>query len=202
MTWLIIIAILAAAFAPIAYMMPSKRDKYLSNLRMIARREGLEVDVTRLPKLDAEPHERVSAGGVAREALAECVSYGIRLPKSDGPTLRYRLLHTPDAQWPVLPDSAWQLDDGFTAAGVDQPRVGDSYWDILAVLEPLLPQDRLGLAINGDFALFYWRERLAEEGIEPAEAIANIRRMLNKIVKHHQESFPSNTPPQSPESPG
>ena len=200
MTWLIIIAILAAAFAPVAYMMPSKRDKDLSKLRMIARQEGLEVDVTRLPKLAAEPHERVSAGGVAREATTECVSYGIRLPKSDGPAAWYRLLHAQDTQWPVQSGSTWQLDDGFTAASADQPQVGDDYWDILDALEPLLPQDRLGLAINDDFALFYWRERLTGEGAEAAEVVANIRKVLNKIAKHHQEAFPSPTPPGAPES--
>ena len=76
MTWLVIVVVLAAAFAPVAYMMPSKRERALADLRMVARREGLEVDVTYLPKLDAEPHERVSASGKAREARLDCVSYG------------------------------------------------------------------------------------------------------------------------------
>lgn len=194
MAWLIIIVILAAAFAPVAYMMPSKRDKALANLRMIARREGLEVDVTRLPKLDAEPHERVSAGGVERAANTECVSYGLRLPKNDGLAARYRVLVCKATQWPVREHSDWQLDDTFAAADADHPSAGETYWTILAELEPLLPADRLALAISDDFALFYWRERLGEEALEPAELVANIRQALNKLVEYHQNSFPPARP--------
>lgn len=197
MTWLLILVILAAAFAPVAYMMPSKRDKALASLRMIARREGLEVDVTHLPKIDAEPHERVSAGGVERQANLECVSYGLRLPKSDAKPVSYRLLYSPATTWPVLPGQAWEMDDRFRSASKEVPAAGAGYWSILSALEPLLPVDRLGLAVTDQFVLFYWRERLSQETQEPAQLVANIRQLLNKVADHHRVSFPSNLPPNS-----
>ena len=195
MTAFIIIVLLAAAFAPIAYMMPSKRDRALADLRMIARREGLEVDVTRLPKLDAEPHERVSASGIEREATIDCVSYGVRLPKSSDLRVRYRLLLAPDTEWPVAPGTSWELDLKFKPATADHPIANDRYWAILDELGSLLPVDRLGLAMTDDFALFYWQERLTMETADAAAIVVKIRQALNKLVNHHQKYFaPEPTP--------
>lgn len=199
MTWLIIVVIMVAAFAPVAYMMPSKRDKALANIRMIARREGLEVDVTQLPKVDAQPHERVSAGGIAREALMECVSYGLRLPKTEGQAARYRLLRNTATEWPVLPAVSWELDGNFKAASFDHAAAGDAYWAILSDIDSLLPDDQLALAVTDDFALFYWRERFGGETADVAAIVTNIRQALNKLADHHQRFFAVVPPEAAPE---
>ena len=187
MTWLLIIVVLAAAFAPVAYMMPSKRDRALADLRMIARREGLEVDVTHLPKLAAEAHERVSASGIAKDARLDCVSYGLRVPKNRAVPTRYRLLRNPGGEFPVQPDSPWELDRTFKPATSPVPEA--AYWVVLPTLEPQLPKDVLGLAVTDDFVLCYWHERLPGPEPDAAAVVANIRQVLNILVKHHEDFF-------------
>lgn len=202
MTWLVILVVLAAAFAPVAYMMPSKRDRALSSLRMVARREGLEVAVTHLPKLGAEAHERVSASGKLREAQIDCVSYGLRLPKRQLQPVRYRLLRLEGTQFPVIAGSSWELDRKFQLATAIRPDPG--YWEVLAEIESLLPEDVLGLAVTEDFVLCYWRERLkaaAEKGRNPEALVADIRELLNKVAFHHNQHFPPPAAHSEPESP-
>lgn len=217
MTWLIIIVVLAAAFAPVAYMMPSKRDRALSDLRMIARREGLEVDVTHLPKLNAEPHERVSASGKARDARLDCVSYGWRLPRRQMAPVRFRLLRDENSEFPLHSGSPWELDRAFAPA--TKPAPSTDYWRVLDEIEALLPADTLGLAVTDDFVLFYWKERLSREqqaeqqkGVgtaaettsqapknprDSAALVADIRLLLNKVAEFHEEFFAP--PPPEPE---
>jgi len=186
MTWLIILVVLAAAFAPVAYMMPSKRDRALADLRMVARREGLEVDVTRLPNLHAEAHERVSASGRQREAVIDCVSYGLRLNKAIQPGNAWRLLHDTNTEFPVLDGTPWEYDRQFPSAGSDVPAA--AYWHWLGGVTRELPADVLGLAVTDDFVLCYWQERLKDVA-NPATLVAQIRQTLNLIANHHQTFF-------------
>ena len=209
MTWLVILIILAAAFAPVAYMIPSKRDRALTELRMIARREGLEVEVTHLPNLDAPAHERVSASGKPRDARIDCVSYGLRLPKRQLAPVRYRLLRDSNTEFPVLagqPQSNWELDRRFEQA--TEPVPGPDYWTVLAEVEALLPEDVLGLAVTEDFALCYWRERLkpsapaaAEERRDPDALVADIGNLLKKVAQFHTGSFTPQATDRAPETP-
>lgn len=194
MTWLLILVVLAAAFAPVAYMMPSKRDRALADLRMIARREGLEVDVTRLPKLDAEPYERVSPSGQTLEPTVDCVSYGLRLSTRQLAPVRYRLLRVEHSDYAVLPGVAWELDRSFKPATAPVPL--PDYWAVLPPLEAMLPHDVLALAITDDFVLVYWRERLAKEaaarggqGRDSAALVADLRKLLNQIAQYHEKYF-------------
>jgi len=204
MTWLVILIVLAAAFAPVAYMMPSKRDRALADLRMVARREGLEVDVTHLPKLDAPAHERVSASGKPRDARIDCVSYGARLPKRQLSPVRYRLLRDVDTEFPLLPESPqshWELDRRFEPA--TEPVPDADYWLVLNDVEALLPSDVLGLAVTEDFVLCYWRERLTTEALErrdPASLVTDIRLLLNKVAQFHTEYFAPQATDPAPES--
>ena len=74
------LAIVVAA-GPILWLLPSKRDKRLAELRAAARRAGLVVEIVAVPKLDADASERVSAGGVARHATIDCAAYRLPLPR-------------------------------------------------------------------------------------------------------------------------
>ncbi|MEM9624471.1 MAG: hypothetical protein AAF993_22715, partial [Pseudomonadota bacterium] len=75
MTWLILILVLAMVIGPVMYLVPSARDKRLAELRSQARIAGLGVKLSTLPKLDPSADERVSAGGVIKEAANSCVAY-------------------------------------------------------------------------------------------------------------------------------
>ena len=81
MTWLIVGGLLILAFAPVLWLMPTKRDRQLVKLREQARRAGLIVEVTALPRTGARAEERVGADGVARDVTQPCSAYLLPAPK-------------------------------------------------------------------------------------------------------------------------
>jgi hypothetical protein len=89
MTWLIIGLILLAAFGPVLWLVPSRKDRHLSALREQARLEGLVVELRRLPKLQPSAHERVTAGGRVKKPVQECAAGCIRRDDvRSGPSFR------------------------------------------------------------------------------------------------------------------
>ena len=78
----IVAVCLLAAFGPILWMLPSRRDRRLAALRAAARRRGMAVELVRLPLRDPTPADRVSAGGAQRDAAQPCTAY--RLPRAPG----------------------------------------------------------------------------------------------------------------------
>ena len=180
MNWLIIILILAAAFGPIAYLMPSARDKALTGLRALARAAGLEVEITQLPKLAAEAHERVSAGGVVRTPTLQAVGYLWRFRDKPAAPLQWRVLKAPTDEFAVAP--GWELDRTFTEATTPPP--GTDYWKILDVLANQLPADTQGLAVSKAGYLCFWEERIGEH--DPEVLVAQITQVLQALAAHHE----------------
>jgi len=180
MTWLIILLILAAAFGPVAYLMPSARDKALTNIRALARAAGLEVEITQLPKLAAEAHERVSAGGVARTPTLEGVGYLWRFRTRPAAELQFRVLRAPNDEFAVAP--GWELDRTFADATQRPP--AEDYWKILYEIADDLPADVQGLAVSKAGYLCYWSERIGEH--DPQALVAQIERALQAMAAHHE----------------
>ena len=153
MTWLIIGVILLAAFGPVLWLLPSPRDRHLSALREQARKEGLVVELRRLPKLDPAPEERVSAGGKVREPVVECMAYSHMLGRRLQALGAWRLLRfaaEPDEKIP----QGWTIDPAMRVARPEVDRVRD--W-----LQPLLlalPEDVVGLEFTGSAVAAYWLE--------------------------------------------
>jgi hypothetical protein len=84
LTWLIIAVALFAAFGPLLWMMPSRSDRrLLEDAR--ARVRGIHVEMTQLEDLAAEPHARVSAGGVKLEPKVMCAAIGSACDDSRAP---------------------------------------------------------------------------------------------------------------------
>jgi hypothetical protein len=154
-TWILIGLVLLIAFGPVLWLVPSRKDRRLAALRDRARSEGLVVDIRRLPKQDAAPEERVSAGGQVRHPVIECAAYG----RLFGKKLRYlpgfRLLRGPADSAPD-PFADWQYDE--------RPQ-GEGRVHLDAVLSRLrgtlerLPTDVIGFEIGSRGAFAYWLER-------------------------------------------
>lgn len=152
MTWLIIGLILLAAFGPVLWLVPSKKDRHLSALREQARREGLVVELRRLPKLQPSAHERVTAGGRVKKPVQECAAY-IQ-------TLRRRLVTLP----------AWRVhrgtDELAARAGwyfdFERRARGDEFDATMSALDTFfghLPADVIAVELSDRTLLVYWLER-------------------------------------------
>ena len=147
--------VIALVLGPIMYALPSPKDKRLSSLRLAARQAGLEVKLTQIPKLDPEAHERVSSGGIAKEAKLACTAYRLahdteRLADCSG----RQLLRIPQAPTITFTEvfPGWAIQD---PEGLDWWRSNRQFW-----IESLanLPREILAIEVDGRFLACYWRE--------------------------------------------
>jgi len=172
-TWILIVVVLVIAFGPVLWLVPSRRDRRLTALRARARSEGLLVDIRRLPKRDASPEERVSAGGAVRAPVVECAAYGRMFRKK----LRYL------PGWRLLRGAADGAPDPFPDWQYDQRPKGEGR----AHLEPMLtlvrsaldrlPEDVIGFEVDGKSTFAYWREQPGST----VETVAKLASVLGEL---------------------
>lgn len=159
MTWIIIGLILLAAFGPVLWLVPSKRDRHLSALRDQARREGLLVELRRLPKLNPTAEERVSAGGRVKQPVVECAAYTHGFSRRLTALRAWRVLRG-DGDPQVRP--GWEIDPQQQPELRSALRRGDEV--VRASLESLdslfeaLPGDVVGVELTPRSLSLYWLE--------------------------------------------
>ena len=172
MTWLIVGGLLLLAFAPILWLMPTKRDRQLVKLREQARREGLMVEVTALPKRGAAAQERVGADGVARDARQACCAYRLLSSRPWRGAPCWFLLRDVGGAGPV---------EGWVAhPAVELPRVAAGYWNVVGRLFDGLDDQCVGMEVTESAASWYWLENA--RGREAAELVAEIAQRLRAIA--------------------
>lgn len=176
MTWLIIAIVLLAAFGPVLWLMPSRRDRRLTALRLAGRQEGLTVDIRHIPKINPTAQERVSAGGVIRDPVVECAAYAH--------TFAHRLIRLPP--WRLLkaqgasdgPRSGWVFDP--------LPDTSNPYWQRLwPSVDPLfenLPEDVIGLELEPRLATVFWLESPASGPDQVTEIAGQLRDLEGRLV--------------------
>ena len=177
MVWIVIAVVLIAAVGPIFWLLPSKANRRLAELRTAARQTGLVVEIATVPKLDATPEERVSAGGVARDATVDCAVY--RLP------LTRRLTHAP--RWMLLKSASEHRDlDGWTTLvpPVAVPSERAVYWREIETIVNAFPGGCIAVEAQAQIVGWYGRERI--EGASVEETVDAIRDGLRALAALHQ----------------
>ena len=180
MAWIVVIVVLLAIIGPVVYLMPSKRERQLADVRMIARRAGLGVALTHIPKLDAAAEERVSAGGVQRDPTIECASYKLMFPR--------RLDAAPC--WYVLRGASTKRRepiDGWTSvSAIDNVSVTEApYWSTVTSLVEAMPGGCLAVEATPNYVAWMGTERL---GGEDAETVVDtITQQLRTLADLHSE---------------
>lgn len=163
MAWWMIVLLLVAAFGPILWILPSRRDRLLASLRSGARRRGLLVELTRLPDLAAPPEARVSAGGKPRVPTVSCTAYRQPMSRAVNHAPRWRLLAVDPAVSSTVnrgtgPVPGWVFDGA--VAGDEQ------YWARGTQRLSRLPDTVLGVEADRNQVSVFWRERVAVEQID------------------------------------
>ena len=172
MTWLIVGGLLVLAFAPVLWLMPTKRDRQLVKLREQARRAGLIVEVTTLPKTGARADERVGADGVARDVTQPCSTYVLPAPKPWQRAPRWFLMRDTGGS---LPLAGWAKHPE-----VPIPPVEDDYWRAVAGAVAGLEDHCLAIEVTRSAASWYWRENSG--GREAAELVGEIAERLRALA--------------------
>ncbi len=177
MHWLVIILVLALVVGPVAYMLPSRKDKRLAALRLRARQLGLNISLSQLPKLDPLAEERVSAAGELKDPRFPCVAYTLsreldRVPEIDS---GFHLQRLP-AQ-PTVPVNVWSEGWHLTTAGTQGGGADEAALNSLArALAPLTerltefladaPADWFAVSADARCVACYWAEKAEAEGDE------------------------------------
>ena len=173
MTWLIVGGLLILAFAPVLWLMPTKRDRQLVKLREQARREGLTVEVTALPKTGARAEERVGADGVARDVTRPCSVY--QLPASK-PWRGTPPAGSCSATRAVLRRSR----DGRNIRRCRFRRLAPTIGRAVAEAVDGLDDHCLAIEVTGRAAGWYWLENT--RGREAAELVGEIAERLRALA--------------------
>lgn len=108
MDWLIIALLLLVAFGGVAYVIPSKFQRRVSQLRLEARRQGIFTSSRTIPDLDAEAEDRVTSGGKVRQREDLCVVYDLGYPSSDQDAPQWQLVRYKKSNLPI---PGWLLRD-------------------------------------------------------------------------------------------
>ena len=177
LVWIVVGVIVIAAIGPLFWLLPSKRDRLLSELRTEARHSGLVVEVTRVPKIDASAEERVSSGGAAREATIECAAYRLALPK--------RLPHAP--RWLLFKSGREnRYLPGWTtlAPPTGLPATQQAYWQAVGALIDSVPGGCVAVEAAVRHISWYGRERV--DGAAATEVVAGIRDCLTALGELHR----------------
>ena len=153
MTWLFIALMFIAAFGPILWLMPGKRERRLSKLRMQARQRGLVVEMTRIEDAAPARGDRVSSGGVVKRPVIRCAAYRRHAPR------------------PLERAEAFRVERDDAGA---QAAIGLGFEH--------LPPDWLAVERDAHGACVYWREQVGDETLgQRLDGIENVLNALVEV---------------------
>jgi hypothetical protein len=152
MVWIVIALILVVAFGPLLWLRPSARERRLGRLRQRAYREGMRVELRRLPGSDLAAADRVSAGGRPRDTSVERAAYLQPLPRRLRMLPRWRLLRGEHGSPGPVP--GWS----FEAGKRPEDRSLSAMLDALSPVLEALPDDVVAFEVEPLTVAAYWLE--------------------------------------------
>jgi len=182
LAWAVIPLVLMIVAAPIFYVLPTSRDKYLAALRLRAKNSGCLVKMASLDKLDVNESELVRSSGRVVQPKYQLMSY-TRLIQSKVDfhhSFLFRRISDRTPQSISRLSKDWGIFRETTQInGIAEPdnRVSflDKYANELMSIFQTLPSDVQGLSIDSKRLVIFWnesegtiskRKRLSKEKIE------------------------------------
>ena len=179
MGWVLAVFIVAMVVGPIMYLRPTNKEKRISDLRLAARQAGLNVKLAKLPVLDPELSERVSAGGQVRQPERPCVAYQLCVNADEHVALDVLLLKLPPQ--PTVPVNI--LFDGWALAADSKLLPEETLLAMLSELLATAPAYCIGFGIEPRFLSFYWLEAGRADGPEVAEISGFLAEAEREILR-------------------
>jgi hypothetical protein len=176
LTWLIIGIVLLAAFGPIFWLMPSRRDRRLAAMRLTARQEGLSVDIRHIPKTNPTAQDRVSSGGVIRDPVVECAAYALTFAQPLNRLPVWRLLKAQGAADGPRPN--WLFDPVPDTSNPHWARL----WTCFETLFENLPDDVIGLEMEPRLTTVFWLETPTSGPTQVSEIAGQLRALEGRLV--------------------
>ena len=189
LAWAVIPLVLMIVAAPIFYVLPTSRDKYLAALRLRAKNSGYLVKMASLDKLDAIGSELVRSSGRVVQPKYQLMSYTWLLqPKVDfHHSFLFRRISDRIPQSISRLSKDWGLviettQINVTAEPNNRVSFLDKYANELIKIFQTLPPDVQGLLIDSKRLVIFWEEGQFK--------ISKRRRLSNeKIEQKAEENF-------------
>ena len=189
LAWAVIPLVLMIVAAPILYVLPTSRDKYLTALRLRAKNSGCLVKMASLDKLDVNESELVSSSGRVVQPKYQLMTY-TRLIQSKVDfhhAFLFRRIsdRTPQSisrlsrDWGLVMETT-QINR--TAEPDDRASFLDKYANELMSIFQTLPLDVHGLSIDSKRLIIFWNE--SQEMISKRKRLSN-----EKIEQKAQENL-------------
>ena len=182
LAWAVIPLVLMIVAAPIFYVLPTSRDKYLTALRLRAKNSGCLVKMASLDKLDVNESELVRSSGRVVQPKYQLMSYTqlIQSKVDFHHSFLFRRISDRTPQSISRLSKDWGIFRETTQInGIAEPdnRVSflDKYANELMSIFQTLPSDVQGLSIDSKRLVIFWnesegtiskRKRLSKEKIE------------------------------------
>ena len=182
LAWAVIPLVLLFVAAPIFYVLPTSRDKYLNTLRLSAKKSGCLVKMASLDKLDVSESELVRSSGRVVQPKYQLMSYTqlIQSKVDFHHSFLFRRIsdRTPQSisrlskDWGLVMETT-QING--TAEPDNRASFLDKYANELMRIFQALPSDVQGLSIDAKRLVIFWnesegaiskRKRLSKEKIE------------------------------------
>lgn len=182
LAWAVIPLVLMIVAAPIFYVLPTSRDKYLAALRLRAKNSGCLVKMASLDKLDVNESELVRSSGRVVQPKYQLMSYTwlIQSKVDLHHSFLFRRISDRTPQSISRLSEDWGIFRETTQInGIAEPdnRVSflEKYANELMSIFQTLPSDVQGLSIDSKRLVIFWnesegtiskRKRLSKEKIE------------------------------------
>ena len=120
--YILISMVFLGVFGGVVSILPSRRARAIGNLRITARKYGIETSVVQIADMNASLSDRVTAGGIRREPKIRCIAWSKRYSdefssvpewityalKQKDPSGSNWQLHTMPEKTNKLTDDYWQ----------------------------------------------------------------------------------------------
>ncbi|WP_086482059.1 hypothetical protein [Oceanospirillum sanctuarii] len=151
-TWLIVVLIFAAVLSPIAWILPSKRQRYQMHLRQVALYAGIKVRLEQFELLGTK---------------INAVAYRImRDPEEKQSAHRFRLGHGPRLDKEELEYRGDEFIPGWVWLEPATPALSEEQEERLKALLQVLPQDTMIFESGTATMTLWWRENGTPEQVE------------------------------------
>ena len=169
LAWAVIPLVLMIVVAPIFYVLPTSRDKYLTALRLRAKKSGCLVKMASLDRLDVNESELVLSSGRAVQPKHKLMSYvwPIKSKRDFHDSFLFRRVSDRVPQSMSRLSTDWGLFTEKTLINkAGELNCGVSFWDEyrneLINIFGTLPSDVQGLSIDSKRLAIFWNEGQGE----------------------------------------
>ncbi len=179
MFWLALTTAFVVVFGGLLYVLPSKAQRRIGQMRLDARKKNLTIYSQVVPDVNATAVERVTAGGKLKNPTKQCVAWARQYADEYSAVPVWRVFVAPESTKPM---------PGYVAnPPLDEAQrdLGEEYWIGVGKVLEKLPQQLVAVECAKSQVAWIGQERVADE---PDGFIDQIQLALDELISLNIEA--------------